>query len=100
MSILLLLTLIWVGAVVLALVVYLSATAIYLHKTRRHLTAIAAGLERVVEQTAPLEKKIGAVGGAVGSIKGSLEQVDASLGAIIGVVERLTAADKGEPRVL
>lgn len=100
MSILLLLTLIWVGAVVLALVVYLSATAIYLHKTRRHLTALAAGLERVVEQTAPLEEKIGAVGGAVGSIKGSLEQVDASLSAIIGVVERLTAADKGEPHVL
>ena len=98
MSLLLNLTLVWVALIVLALVVFLSATALYLHSARKHLAAIATGLEKAAGQCEPLEAKIGAVGGAVGSIKGSMESVDTSLGAIIEVVGRLSSA-KAESHV-
>ncbi len=68
MTILFWLSLLWVGLLVLALVVYLVATAVYLHGARVHLTGIADDLEKVAAQTVPLDTKLGQIGADVGAI--------------------------------
>ncbi len=85
------LTLIWVGLVVLALVVYLGATALYLHGARGHLAGIADDLEKVAVQTVPLGEKLGQVGADVGAIAGALVRVDTGLGNVIAAVESAAA---------
>lgn len=95
MTALVVLSLVWVAAVVLALVIALGTTAWNLHRARGHLAGIADDLERIAAQAAPLETKIGVVGGEVEAIVNALTTVDNALGAILDVVAGLSAPSRG-----
>lgn len=68
MNTLIALTLIWAGLLVLALILYLTATALYLHRARRHLVGIAQDLEQIAEAVAPLDKILATIGAEVQDI--------------------------------
>lgn len=75
------LTLITVLLVVLALAGYLAAVAWALRDASRSVAAIADGLERVRDDTAPIEEKLVTINGALSALSGGLKVVDGHLGA-------------------
>lgn len=95
MSALIVLSVIWAGAVVLVLVVALGTTAWHLNRARRNLKGIADDLERIGVQAEPLEAKLTSVGAEVEAIVGALGRVDKALGGILDVVAGLLAPTKG-----
>jgi hypothetical protein len=84
--ILLYLTLIVVAAIVLVLVVYLTAIAYYLWRTNRHLAALVAGLQATRDNVAGLPEHLPAINGGLSTVRDHLVATDRNLAA----VERLT----------
>ena len=74
------LTLITVGLVVLALVVYLTAIAWALTSARNSVAAIADGLEAVRGHTTPLPEKLTTINGALSQLLDGLRSADGHLG--------------------
>lgn len=89
MGVLVVLSIVWVVAVVLALVVALGGTAWNLWRARANLAGIADDLERIADQAEPLETKLTGIGGEVEAIVAALGRVDGALGAIVDVVKGL-----------
>lgn len=69
-------TLVITGLVVLALVVYLTAIAVALHKTRQNVSNIADGLEAVAGHTEPLRDRLTTINGALVSLLAGLRTAD------------------------
>lgn len=95
MSALIVLSVVWAGAVVLALVIALGTTAWNLNRARRNLRGIADDLERIGSQAEPLEAKLTSVGTEVEAVVGALGRVDHALGSILDAVAGLLVPKKG-----
>ncbi len=80
-------TLIVVGLVVLVLVIYLVGIIICLFRGAAHLKALAGGLQKIENDTAPLAEKLTIINGALGQLHGGLSSVNAHLGAIAKVLK-------------
>ena len=80
MSIYLALTLLAILLVVLALVGYLTATALLLLRARNSVAAIADGLEAVQAHTEPVPEKLTAINEALGTLLAGLQGADGQLG--------------------
>ena len=80
-------TLIVVGLVVLVLVIYLVGIIIYLFRGAAHLKALAGGLQKIENDTAPLAEKLTTINGALGQLHGGLASVNVHLGAIAKVLK-------------
>ncbi len=80
-------TLIVVALVVLVLVVYLVGVIIYLFRGAAHLKALAGGLQKIENDTAPLADKLTTINGALGTLHGGLSSVNTHLGAIAKVLK-------------
>ena len=80
-------TLIVVALVVLVLVVYLVGVIIYLFRGAAHLKALAGGLQKIENDTAPLAEKLTTINGALGTLHGGLTSVNGHLGAIAKVLK-------------
>lgn len=89
MSIHAILTIIWVAAVVLVLAIAVISTGIALRRARLHLQGVADDLEKVAEQTRPLEPRLVAILGELQGVAASLTRVDAGLGRILEVARGL-----------
>jgi len=74
------LTLLAILLVVLALVGYLTATALLLRRARNSIAAIADGLEAVKGHTQPLPEKLTTINGALGTLLEGLQAADGHLG--------------------
>lgn len=74
------LTLALVAVIVVALAGYLIATAWLLDRARRHVAAIADGLEAVQRDTAPLPEKLPAINATLASLLDGLRAADGHLG--------------------
>lgn len=70
------LTLIVTALVVLALVVYLTAIALYLHRARGHVRGIADGLEAVAGHAGPLPDRLQTINQALGELLAGLKVAD------------------------
>ena len=75
-SILLTVTIIVVALVVLVLVLYLLGIILSLYRAGTHLEKLAGGLQKVVDDTAPLEGHLTTINGALGQLNDGLESVD------------------------
>ena len=75
-TILLTVTIIVVALVVLVLVLYLLGIILALYRAGTHLEKLAGGLQKVVDDTAPLEGHLTTINGALGQLNGGLESVD------------------------
>lgn len=80
-------TLIVVALVVLVLVIYLVGIIIALIKAGNHLKELAAGLQKIEEDTGPLAKHLTTINGALDTLHGGLASVNRHLGAIAGVLK-------------
>lgn len=80
-------TLVVVGLVVLVLVIYLVGIIIYLFRGAAHLKALAGGLQKIENDTAPLAEKLTTINGALGQLHGGLASVNTHLGAIAKVLK-------------
>jgi len=90
--ILVVLSLIWTAVLVLALVVYLTATAIYLHIARRHIAGIADDLTAAATLCEPLDEKLTSVATELTALDGDLKRVDDGLGLLLGKVSESVVA--------
>lgn len=72
--------------VVLALVYYLTGTAIALTRANRKLSQLADGLEAVERNTDPLTDHVTALDDALEALLANLDQTDEGLSKIIGLV--------------
>ena len=86
MTVLITLTLIWVTVLVLALVVYLTGTAVHLHRARGHLAGVADDLEKIAQQCEPLTDKVTNVGSGVSDLALELTRVDDALGSVLSAL--------------
>ena len=86
MTTLIILTLVWTAVLVLALVVYLSATAYYLHRAKSHVAGIADDLEDVGRSTQPLNTLVGEVDGHLSAIQADFQKVESGLGHVLDSV--------------
>ena len=86
-ALLLYVTLTFVAAVVLVLVVYLVGIIIALAGARRSLAKLAGGLVAIRDHTAPLGDKIGALNGGLSALLTGLLGVNGDLAAIVGVAQ-------------
>lgn len=80
-------TLIVVALVVLVLVVYLVLVIFYLFRGAAHLKALAGGLQKIENDTAPLTEKLTTINGALDQLHGGLSSVNSHLAAIAGVLK-------------
>lgn len=78
-------TLIIVGLVVLVLVIYLVLIIIALRRAGTHLKLLAGGLQKIVDNTAPLPNKLETINGALFQLHGGLTSVDKHLVGIAKV---------------
>jgi hypothetical protein len=74
------LTLLVVALVVLALAGYLILAALALRETRRHLAGVADALEATARHTAPVERQLVTINGALSAVAVGLEAADRHLG--------------------
>jgi hypothetical protein len=95
MTILLLVTLVWVVLVVLALVVALTAAAVFLHRARNRLRGIADDLELLAERAGPLAPVSAKVGSEAKELISSLVRADTALGRVSRLVTSLFPVKKG-----
>ena len=76
-------TLVLAGAIVVALAVYLTAVAYFLHRAgggrRSHLTRLAEGLIAVRNNAAPLEGHLAVAAQALAALRHELQAVEESL---------------------
>lgn len=86
MSLLTLITLVIVAVVVLVLVVYLVGIIIALRRAGNELERLAGGLQKIVDDTAPLTANVGVVNDALGRLREGLRSVDAHLVGIAKVM--------------
>ncbi len=82
---LVILTLITVALVVVALAGYLIAIAWQLIGARRHVSAIADGLEVVAGHTMPLPEKLTTINGALVQLLTGIQAADRHLGRVATV---------------
>ena len=78
-------TLVLVGILVAALVVYLTGILIALRRAGTHLEGLAEALARIEANTGPLEDKVGTINGALDQLGDGLKSVDGRLAGIAGV---------------
>lgn len=78
-------TLIVVALIVLALVVYLVGVIYYLRKGGNHLAKLAGGLQKIADDTEPLEGHLVTINGALTELHGGLESIDNHLVGIAKV---------------
>lgn len=69
-------TLIIVGLVVVVLVVYLIGIIIALRKAGTHLENLAGGLQKISEDTSPLEEHLNTINDALSQLHTGLTSVD------------------------
>jgi sensor domain CHASE-containing protein len=94
-TVLLVITLVWVGIVILALVTALTAAAIYLHQARGSLRAIADDLERIAERAQALEPGMAKARGEAEELVASLVRLDAALGRVSRLVPGPAFMERG-----
>lgn len=87
MSTLTLLTLIVTGLVVAVLVVYLVGIIVALRRAGNHLQALVDRLEKVADDTAPLEGRVTAINERLRRLREGLGSVDDHLVGIARVLE-------------
>lgn len=80
-------TLVIVGLLVLVLVIYLILIIVALRRAGTHLQELAGGLQKISEDTKPLENKVGTINGALQQLHGGLSSVDGHLVAIAKVLK-------------
>ena len=80
-------TLIVVALVVLVLVIYLIGIIICLFRGAGHLKELAAGLQKIENDTDPLSGKLTTINGALDQLYGGLASVNSHLGAIAKVLK-------------
>ncbi len=73
-----------VGLVVLVLVIYLVLIIVALRRAGTHLEKLAGGLQKIVDDTAPLPDKLGTINGALSQLLGGLTSVD---GHLVGIAK-------------
>ncbi len=78
-------TLIVAALIVITLVIYLVLIIIALRKAGTHLEQLAGGLQKIVDDTAPLSDKLGTINGALTQLHAGLASVDNHLVAIAKV---------------
>ena len=86
MTVLIILSVVWVTVLVLALVGYLGLAAIYLHRARSHVAGIADDLEAVAEGTEPLNDLLGEVATHITAIHDDMNAVQTGLGQVLVAV--------------
>ncbi len=96
MTILIILSVVWVAVLVLALVVYLSLTAYFLHRAKLSVAKIADDLETVASGTEPLNELVGEVAEHVGAIGDDMAAVDAGLRQVLAAVTKQPALSATE----
>jgi uncharacterized protein YoxC len=79
MTLLLVLTLVYIAVLVLALASGLIAIVYFLNQARANLKQIAAGLEQVDKNVAPLQKALSAANNGLALILADLEKTDENL---------------------
>ena len=67
------------GLVVLVLVTYLVLTIVALRRAGNHLEKLAGGLQKIADDTAPLQDKLGTINNALSQLRGGLSSVDQHL---------------------
>ncbi len=80
-------TLIVVALVVLVLVIYLVGVIIYLFRGAGHLRDLAAGLQKIENDTLPLSEKLTVINGALEQLHGGLSSVNTHLVSIARVLK-------------
>lgn len=80
-------TLIVVGLVVLVLVIYLILIIVALRRAGTNLQKLAGGLQKIVDDSAPLNHHLGTINGALGSLLEGLVSVDKHLLGIARVLK-------------
>lgn len=80
-------TLIIVGLVVVVLVLYLILIIVALRRAGTHLENLAGGLQKIADDTAPLEEKLDTINGALTQVHGGLGSVDGHLVDIAKVLK-------------
>ncbi len=86
-SLLFILTLLIAGLLVLVLVIYLVLIILALRKAGDHLEQLAGGLQKVVDNTAPLPEHLGTINHALRSLQQGLSPVDKHLLEIARVLK-------------
>ena len=86
MTTLIILTLVWAAVLVLALVVYLSATAFYLRRAKSHVAGIANDLEAVDRYTQPLSELLSSVDGHLSAVHEDFQKVESGFGQVLDAV--------------
>lgn len=89
MSTLTLITLIVAGLLVLVLVVYLVGIILALRRAGNELERLAGGLQKIVDNTAPLGGHLSAINGALGGLRQGLGSVDRHMVGIARVLKLL-----------
>ena len=93
MTVLIILSVVWVAVLVLVLVGYLGLATIYLHRARSHVAGIADDLEAVAEGTEPLNDLLGEVATHVTAIHDDMHAVQSGLGQVLEAVSNKQTAE-------
>ena len=80
-------TLIIAGLIVLVLVIYLVLIIIALRRAGNHLQNLAGGLQKIVDDSKPLEGNLGTINSALSQLNDGLSSVDGHLVAIAKVLK-------------
>tara|TARA_B100000287_G_scaffold403993_1_gene426257 strand:+ start:279 stop:554 length:276 start_codon:yes stop_codon:yes gene_type:complete len=80
-------TIIIVTLLVLVLVIYLVLIIIALRRAGTHLKGLAGGLQKIQDDTGPLEEKVDVINGALKQLNGGLSSVDSHLVSIAKVLK-------------
>jgi len=67
------------GVVVVVLVIYLLGIIIALRRAGTHLEKLAGGLQKIANDTEPLQAHLTTINGALGQLEKGLRAVDANL---------------------
>ena len=85
-------TLVLAGAIVVALAVYLTAVAYFLHRAgggrRSHLARLVGGLAAVRVNAAPLGRQLAAAAQALAQLRHELQEVEESLAEAAQAIRR------------
>ncbi len=86
LTILTIVTVVAIVIVALVLAVYLFLIAIALRRANRNAGNLAAGLQAVQANTAPLPEHLTTINGALGTLLGGLDAIDRQLMGIAGLL--------------
>jgi hypothetical protein len=75
-SVLFIATLVIVGLLVTVLVIYLILIIVALRRAGNQLKTLAGGLQKIVDDSAPLSGKLGTINSALSTLQGGLSSVD------------------------